>query len=317
PGGVHIFEAVEALKPTGIIGVGTVPKLFKPEGIEGMAKIKQRPIIFPYLKPTSRSECTGEKALRLARGRGGFRSRRPIPPGGNAGTAFGAGRGKHRLLLPGQGLGGIGAGGGGGDGEYFLCRRAGGRGAVNERKSLEGSHLPAAESYPQCVAARRRTDRRLHFREGAGARAATGRYRCADPRPRLSASLRGVKSHMMLEERSNLVLAFARRLYVNGQATEQTVAAAEQLGRALGLRAKVLPRWGELQLKSEDKDGELISLVAADPTGVDMDRVACAVRAMEELGGDRLTPETAAATAGAIASAPPAPTWLFTLAAGA
>jgi len=122
---------------------------------------------------------------------------------------------------------------------------------------------------------------------------------------------------MMLEERSNLVLAFARLLYVNGQATEQTVAAAEQLGRALGLRAKVLPRWGELQLKSEDKDGELISLVAADPTGVDMDRVACAVRAMEELGGDRLTPETAAATAGAIASAPPAPTWLFTLAAGA
>ena len=122
---------------------------------------------------------------------------------------------------------------------------------------------------------------------------------------------------MMLEERSNLVLAFARLLYVNGQATEQTVAASEQLGRALGLRAKVLPRWGELQLKSEDKDGELISLVAADPTGVDMDRVACAVRAMEELGGDRLTPETAAATAGAIASAPPAPTWLFTLAAGA
>jgi uncharacterized membrane protein YjjP (DUF1212 family) len=122
---------------------------------------------------------------------------------------------------------------------------------------------------------------------------------------------------MTLEERSNLVLAFARLLYVNGQATEQTVAAAEQLGRALGLRAKVLPRWGELQLKSEDKDGELISLMAADPTGVDMDRVASAVRAMEELGGGRLRPEAAAAAVGAIASAPGAPTWLFTLAAGA
>jgi uncharacterized membrane protein YjjP (DUF1212 family) len=122
---------------------------------------------------------------------------------------------------------------------------------------------------------------------------------------------------MTLEERSNLVLAFARLLYVNGQATEQTVAAAEQLGRALGLRAKVLPRWGELQLKSEDKDGELISLMAADPTGVDMDRVASAVRAMKELGSGRLTPEAAAAAVGAIASAPGAPTWLFTLAAGA
>ena len=51
---------------------------------------------------------------------------------------------------------------------------------------------------------------------------------------------------MTLEERSNLVLAFAQVLFVNGQATEQTVTAAEQLGHALGLRAKVMPRWGEL-----------------------------------------------------------------------
>jgi hypothetical protein len=51
---------------------------------------------------------------------------------------------------------------------------------------------------------------------------------------------------MTLEERSKLVLAFARVLYVNGQATEQTVTAAEQLGCTLGLRAKIMPRWGEL-----------------------------------------------------------------------
>jgi uncharacterized membrane protein YjjB (DUF3815 family) len=85
---------------------------------------------------------------------------------------------------------------------------------------------------------------------------------------------------MTLEQRSNLVLAFARVLYVNGQATEQTVAAAEQLGRMLGLRAKVMPRWGELQLQSEDENGKLISQVAADPTGVDMDRVASAAGAV-------------------------------------
>jgi uncharacterized membrane protein YjjP (DUF1212 family) len=47
---------------------------------------------------------------------------------------------------------------------------------------------------------------------------------------------------MTLEQRSNLVLAFARLLYVNGQATEQTVTAAERLGRTLGLRAQVMPR---------------------------------------------------------------------------
>jgi uncharacterized membrane protein YjjP (DUF1212 family) len=120
---------------------------------------------------------------------------------------------------------------------------------------------------------------------------------------------------MTLEQRSNLVLAAARVLYVNGQATEETVAAAEQLGRALGLRAKVMPRWGELRLQSEDN--RLIAQVAADPTGVDMDRVASTVRAIEDVGAGRLTPEAATAAIAAIAQAPPAPTWLFTIAAGA
>src|SRR6266478_1880304 len=122
---------------------------------------------------------------------------------------------------------------------------------------------------------------------------------------------------MTSEERSNLILAAARVLYVNGQATEETVAAAEQLGRALRLRAKVMARWGELRLQSEDNDGRLIDQIAADPTGVDMDRVASTVRVTEEVGAGRLTPEAAMAAIAAIAHAPPAPTWLFTLAAGA
>jgi len=122
---------------------------------------------------------------------------------------------------------------------------------------------------------------------------------------------------MTLAQRCNLVLAFARVLYVNGQATEQIVATAEQLGRMLGLRAKVMPRWGELRLQSEDENATVSAEVAADPTGVDMDRVASAARAIEELGAGRLAPPAAAETIAAISRAPPAPTWLFTLAAGA
>jgi malate dehydrogenase (oxaloacetate-decarboxylating)(NADP+) len=41
-------EAVKALRPTGIIGVSTVPKLFTREVIGAMAEINERPIIFPY-----------------------------------------------------------------------------------------------------------------------------------------------------------------------------------------------------------------------------------------------------------------------------
>jgi uncharacterized membrane protein YjjP (DUF1212 family) len=117
------------------------------------------------------------------------------------------------------------------------------------------------------------------------------------------------------EERAALVLAFARVLYENGQATEQTVTAAEQLGRTLGLRAKIMPRWGELLIQSDD--GRLVSRVAADPTGVNMERVASTTRAIQELDAGRLAPEAAVGMIGAISRAPPAPAWLFTLAAGA
>ena len=43
---------------------------------------------------------------------------------------------------------------------------------------------------------------------------------------------------MTLEERSNLVLAFVRALYVNGQSTNQTVATAERLDSNLRYRSR-------------------------------------------------------------------------------
>ena len=112
-----------------------------------------------------------------------------------------------------------------------------------------------------------------------------------------------------------LILDFARVLYVNGQATEQTVGATELLGRALGQRAEVMPRWGELRLQLKDNGVDLVS--PADPTGVDMQRVAATMTAIEDVRAGRLAPDSAAAAISAIAESPPAPTWLFTLAAAA
>jgi uncharacterized membrane protein YjjP (DUF1212 family) len=122
---------------------------------------------------------------------------------------------------------------------------------------------------------------------------------------------------MAMYERYNLVLAFARVLFINGQATEQTVAAAERLGRGLGLRVELMPRWGELQLQSDDKSIDLVTQLAADPTGVNMDRVVSAMRLIEDVEAGRVAPGAAMEMIGAISRAPPAPTWLFTLAAAA
>jgi uncharacterized membrane protein YjjP (DUF1212 family) len=120
---------------------------------------------------------------------------------------------------------------------------------------------------------------------------------------------------MNLQERSDLVLSFARALHINGQSTHETVAASERLSKSIDLRARMIPRWGELQLQAEDGDGRLVTVAAADPTGVDMDRVASAMRAVDEVGGGRLAPPAAMEAIRAISHAPPAPTWLFTLAA--
>src|SRR5467141_1092546 len=122
---------------------------------------------------------------------------------------------------------------------------------------------------------------------------------------------------MTLEERSTLVLAFTRVLYVNGQDTDQTLDAAERLGDTLRVRSKIMPRWGELQLQAEDTDARIISAVAVDPAGVEMDRVASTMRAIEELGAGRLAPAAAMESITKISKTPPAPTWLFTLAAAA
>jgi uncharacterized membrane protein YjjP (DUF1212 family) len=122
---------------------------------------------------------------------------------------------------------------------------------------------------------------------------------------------------MGLQERSDLVLAFARVLHENGQSTDETVAAAERLSNQLGLRATFIPGWGELELQATDGTARLVSVAAADPTGTDMDRVASAMRAIDQAATGRLAPPAAQETISAISHARPAPTWLFTLAAAA
>jgi malate dehydrogenase (oxaloacetate-decarboxylating)(NADP+) len=97
-------EAVKALRPTGIIGVSTVPKLFNREVIEAMAQINERPIIFPYSNPTSRSECTAEEAYRWSEGRAVFASGSPFPPVEIGGRRFVPGQGNNVYIFPAMGM---------------------------------------------------------------------------------------------------------------------------------------------------------------------------------------------------------------------
>jgi malate dehydrogenase (oxaloacetate-decarboxylating)(NADP+) len=99
-----LVEAIEALRPTGIIGVSAVPKLFTREVIEAMSRINEHPIIFPYSNPTSRSECTAEEAYRWSNGRAIFASGSPFSPVEIGGRRLVPGQGNNVYIFPAMGM---------------------------------------------------------------------------------------------------------------------------------------------------------------------------------------------------------------------
>src|SRR5229473_1853481 len=118
-------------------------------------------------------------------------------------------------------------------------------------------------------------------------------------------------------ERSDLVLACAHVLHTNGQSTHETMQAAERLGTQLSLRATMIAHWEELELRAADGAGSQVSFERGSPTGINMDRVASAMSAIENCALGRPPIGAALENIKTIAHAPPAPTWLFTLAAAA
>jgi len=100
----RFVDAIDAIKPTAIIGVSTVPKLFDQPVIEAMCRLNSRPIIFPYSNPTSRSECTAEEAYRWSNGRAIFASGSPFDPVQLDGKTYIPGQGNNVYIFPAMGM---------------------------------------------------------------------------------------------------------------------------------------------------------------------------------------------------------------------
>ena len=100
----ELAEAIEATRPTALIGVSTTPKAFNQKVIEAMARINERPIIFPYSNPTSHSECTAEEAYTWSGGRAIFASGSPFAPVEYDGKVLVPGQGNNVYIFPAVGM---------------------------------------------------------------------------------------------------------------------------------------------------------------------------------------------------------------------
>jgi malate dehydrogenase (oxaloacetate-decarboxylating)(NADP+) len=105
-----LLTAIEALRPTALIGVSAQGGTFTEAVVRAMARHNERPIVFPLSNPTSKSECTAQQAYEWSDGRAVFASGSPFPACEVGGRKFVPGQGNNAYIFPGLGLGAVVAG---------------------------------------------------------------------------------------------------------------------------------------------------------------------------------------------------------------
>jgi len=111
----------------------------------------------------------------------------------------------------------------------------------------------------------------------------------------------------------DLLSATAKLLFQYGQTTEKTVMAVSRLGAALGCRASLFPHWGELGIRIDGPTGVQQDVIAAQPAGIDMNKVVATMKVIDQLCDARIDAAAARSSFDAITRYTPVGTARFAL----
>jgi malate dehydrogenase (oxaloacetate-decarboxylating)(NADP+) len=100
----QIVAAIEDFKPTILIGVSTVGKLFSREVVEAMSRINERPIIFALSNPIEKHECLPEDAYAWSGGKVVYAGGVQFPPVHIGGQTFLPSQANNLYIFPAVGL---------------------------------------------------------------------------------------------------------------------------------------------------------------------------------------------------------------------
>nr|CAB3478159.1 unnamed protein product [Digitaria exilis] len=101
----NLLDAVNAIKPTVLIGTSGKGQTFTKDVIEAISSFNERPIILALSNPTSQSECTAEQAYTWSKGRAVFATGSPFDPVEYDGKIHVPGQANNAYIFPGFGLG--------------------------------------------------------------------------------------------------------------------------------------------------------------------------------------------------------------------
>ena len=100
----QIVAAIEDFKPTILIGVSTVGKLFSREVVEAMSRLNARPIIFALSNPIEKHECLPEDAYAWSNGKVVYAGGVQFPPVHLAGQTFVPSQANNLYIFPAVGM---------------------------------------------------------------------------------------------------------------------------------------------------------------------------------------------------------------------